>query len=201
MMVLSDRFAVSDRHPRHGSGSPYTSGSRSLLPGYGFVWRSVSVLLVAFVLLSTLGQIAPISYVNSGSMSPALSTGDGFVAVPTPVADEPAPGDVVVYRSEVIESGELVTHRIVDRTDDGYVTQGDANPITDQQAGEPPVTRDRIVAHALTVDGRVVVLPNLGSASMWLRGHVRAFDTGLPAVSMELLVLLGGAVLFWRGAS
>ena len=161
--------------------------------------RAVAVLVVVFVLLSSFGQIAPLSYVNSGSMSPALSTGDGFVAVPAPVADDPEPGDVVVYRSETIEAGELVTHRVVGETDDGYVTRGDANPVTDQQAGEPPVTRDRIVAQALSVDGDVVALPGLGWGSMWLRDLVRASPVGVPPASVELLLLIGGAVLFWRG--
>jgi signal peptidase len=199
MMVRPHVRAVSDRHPRHGQGTPRTTGSESLLPRSRTVWRTIAVLIVAFVLLSSVGQIAPLSYVNSGSMTPALSTGDGFVAVPSPIADEPQPGDVVVYRSEEIEAGGLVTHRVVAETEDGFVTKGDANPVTDQQAGEPPVSRDRIVAQALSVNGHVVALPGLGVISMWLRDLVRASPVGLPPVSMELLLLTGGAVLFWRG--
>lgn len=199
MMVALNIAAVSDRHPRHDRRDRYVPGVRSWLPGSRRLWRALSLLVVAFVLLSTLGQIAPISYVNSGSMTPTLSTGDGFVAVPSPVADDPEPGDVVVYRSRAIESGGLVTHRIVDRTDEGFVTRGDANSITDQQAGEPPVPRDRIVAQVLTVDGHVLALPHLGTASMWLRTSVRATGVGVPAISMELLALTGGAVLLWRG--
>jgi len=190
---------VSDRHPRRGRGGPYAPASRSPFPDRRTVLRAVAALLVLFVLLSTIGQIAPISYVNSGSMTPTLSTGDGFVAVPSAVADAPERGDVIVYRSQEIEAGGLVTHRIVDRTDEGFVTRGDANPITDQQAGEPPVPRDRIVAQVLTVDGHVLTLPHAGTLSMWIRGHVRSSGLGMPAASMELLVLTGGAVLFWRG--
>lgn len=190
---------MSDRHPRHGQRSPYRPVARPRLPGPGAVWRAVAVLLIAFVLLSSFGQIAPVSYVNSGSMTPTLSTGDGFVAVPAPLATAPERGDVIVYRSTEIEAGGLVTHRIVDRTEAGFVTQGDANPITDQQAGEPPVARDQIVAQVMTVDGHVVALPNVGTVSMWIRSHVRSIGMGVPAISMELLVLIGGAVLFWRG--
>jgi len=199
-MLVSPLYKrVSDRHPRHGRGSPYASGSRSLVPDPRTVFRLFAVLLVVFVLSSTVGQIAPISYVNSGSMTPTLETGDGFLAVPSAVADAPERGDVIVYRSTAIEAGGLVTHRIVDRTDEGFVTQGDANPITDQQAGEPPVSRDRIVAQVVTVEGHVLVLPNVGTLSMWVRGHVRASGLGMPAASLELLVLAGSAVLFWRG--
>ncbi|PSP95836.1 signal peptidase I [Halobacteriales archaeon QS_4_62_28] len=190
---------MSDRHRRYGQGQSVTPESACRLPGPRAVWRSISLVLIAFVLLSTFGQVAPISYVNSGSMSPTLSTGDGFVAVPTALADNPEPGDVIVYRSEEIEADGLVTHRIVGRTDEGFLTRGDSNPITDQQAGEPPVTRDRIVAHVLVVDGHTVTLPEIGTVSMWIRDSVRATGTGVPASSMELLILTGGAVLFWRG--
>jgi len=199
MMVRTHVRAVSDRHPRHGQGTPRAPGSESPLSRSRTVWRTIAVLIVVFVLLSSFGQIAPLSYVNSGSMAPALSTGDGFVAVPSPIADEPRPGDVVIYRSEEIESGGLVTHRVVAETDEGYVTKGDANPVTDQQVGEPPVSRDRIVGQALTVNGRVLTIPGLGSLSMWFRDIVRASSVGVPPVSMELFLLTGGAVLFWRG--
>ncbi|WP_080505793.1 signal peptidase I [Halomicrobium katesii] len=192
-------YGVSDRHPSHGRGPARPPESRSPVPGSRVVWRAVALLLAAFVLVSVFGQIAPISYVNSGSMAPALSTGDGFVAVPAAVADDPEPGDVIVYRSQEIEAGGLVTHRIVARTDEGFVTKGDANPVTDQQAGEPPVSRDRIVAQVFAVDGRVVSLSGLGTVSMTIRSAVRASPLGLPPASMELLVLAAGAVLFWRG--
>ncbi len=109
--------------------------------------------------------VTPISYVDSGSMAPALSPGDGFLAVPAAVAGPPKIGDVVVYRSEGLDPGGLVVHRIVDRTPDGYVTRGDANPVTDQRAGEPPVERERILAHAVAIDGDVTVLPGFGRAA------------------------------------
>lgn len=190
---------MSERHSRHGATKPSGKSLSRRSTDRQFVVGATVVVLVCFLLVGTLGQIAPISYVNSASMSPTLATGDGFVAVPTSVADRPEPGDVIVYRSETIEAGGLVTHRIVGETEDGFVTRGDANPVTDQQAGEPPVSRDRIVAHALAVDGRVVALPNVGTASMWLRTHVRTVGAGIPAVWLELLAVIGSAVLFWRG--
>ncbi len=120
--------------------------------------------------------VTPVSYADSGSMAPALSPGDGFLAVPAAVAGPPEVGDVVVYRSEGVDPGGLVVHRVVDRTSGGYVTRGDANPITDQQAGEPPVERKRILAHAVAVEGDVVALPGFGRVAGrldWLRS---AFD-------------------------
>jgi len=93
---------------------------------------------------------------DTGSMEPTVSTTD--VAVLT-AAGEPAPGDVVLYRSTDPDTG-LVLHRVVDETADGYVTRGDANPTTDQAAGSPPVTDDRIVAVA---DGDPATVPWLGA--------------------------------------
>jgi signal peptidase len=52
---------------------------------------------------------------------------------------------------------------VVGETERGYVTQGDANPFTDQDGDEPPVKDAQIVAHAAQVNGGVVVVPNLGT--------------------------------------
>jgi signal peptidase len=123
----------------------------------------IVLALAALVLGTALGQPLLLSYVETGSMEPTLSPGDGFVAVPTALSGEPEVGDVVVFRAEELQGGGLVTHRIVDRTDEGYVTRGDANPFTDQDGGEPPVSRDRVLATALQVNGNVVVLPGVGT--------------------------------------
>lgn len=124
-------------------------------------------LLALVVVGGAVGQPVLLSYVVTDSMEPTLSPGDGFIAVPSSVTDEPEEGDVVVYRAQTGEhAGELVTHRVVGETQRGYVTRGDANPFTDQGSGEPPVTERRIVAQALQVDGELVVLPALGAVFM-----------------------------------
>lgn len=131
------------------------------------VVRGVEILVIAaFVALvvgQLLGQPVLLSYVETGSMAPTLQPGDGFIAVPAAVAGPIETGDVVVFRSERRDG--LVTHRVVGTTPDGYyVTKGDANPFTDQSGGEPPVHEAQIVATALQVGGRVVVIPYLGVA-------------------------------------
>jgi signal peptidase len=147
--------------------------------------------LVLFLVASVAFPVAPVSYVTSGSMAPQLETGDGFVAVPGAVAGDPEVGDVVVYRSEAIDEGGLVTHRVVDRTEDGYITRGDANPVTDQAAGEPPVERSRVVAQVVTVGGHVLVLPEVGTVVMTLR----SLGGGAPGVAPAFLMAVGGSVL------
>jgi signal peptidase len=131
-----------------------------------------AVLIVSVIALSVghaLGQPVLLSYVTSDSMEPTIEPGDGFVAVPTAITGETTPGDIVIYQS----TGEgLVTHRVVDETPAGYVTRGDANPVTDQDGGDPHVTEEDIVAKALQVGDTVVTVPGLGTAAAAIGGSV-----------------------------
>jgi len=145
-----------------------------------------AVLFVVFTLVagSVLGQPVLLSYVETGSMSPTLEQGDGFVAVPIQVAGSVTEGDVIVFEAEEIQGGGLTTHRVVETADNGYVTKGDANPFSDQTTGEPSVKRPQIVAKALRVNGQVVVIPHLGTAFESVR-------TLLKTVQRRIAVLLG----------
>lgn len=160
-------------------------------------------LLVAVVVGQALGHPVLLGYVVSGSMSPTLDRGDGFVAVPAVLADSPEVGDVVVYRAQRVQGGGLVTHRVVGRTDAGYVTRGDANPFTDQAGPEPPVPESRVIAVALEFDGEVVVVPGVGAAVLGFRDVATTFGEHLgvdvgPA-GLGLLVFGLGLVLYALG--
>ncbi|WP_225335051.1 S26 family signal peptidase [Halomicrobium urmianum] len=125
------------------------------------------------------------------------------MAVPAAVAGPAEPGDVVVFRAERLHGGGLTTHRIVAETDAGYVTKGDANPFTDQDGGEPPVTDGQIVAHALRSGGSVVAVPHLGTAAAAIRETLYALQSGLAAM-LGTRAVLGtrgmGLLLFGAGA-
>ncbi len=108
----------------------------------------VAALVIAMIAGQLLGQPAVVGYVETGSMSPTLEPGDGFVAVPAALAGPIEEGDVVTFRAEQLHGGGLTTHRVVGETERGYVTRGDANPFTDQDGVEPPVKDDQIVAVA-----------------------------------------------------
>ena len=144
--------------------------------------KLLGVLAVVLLLAQAVGQPLLLSYVRSGSMEPAIDRGDGFVALPTAVTGPPSEGDVIVYRAEQVNQGGLTTHRVVDDTGSGYVTRGDANPFTDQSAGEPPVRDPQIVAVALQLGGEVIVLPSLGTGVTTIRGTVSGLlqRLGLP---------------------
>ena len=178
----------------------------SLKKGFGYVIIAVlALLLVSLVLGNLLGSPMGLAYVESGSMEPTLNEGDGFIAVPAPIAGELGVGDVVVFQADRVQGGRITTHRIIEERADGYITQGDANPFPDQSAGEPPVTDGEISAVALSYGGDPIRIPHLGTAVIAIGG---VFDTivstitstlGLGAVGSEQLALLlfgVGVVLF-----
>ncbi|WP_222918447.1 signal peptidase I [Natrinema sp. SYSU A 869] len=171
-------------------------------------WAELSLTVVviaatlALIAGQLLGQPVFLVFVETGSMEPTLEPGDGFVAIPSQVTGDPEPGDVVVFESVEVNDGQLTTHRVVAETADGYRTQGDANPFADQDAGEPPVTDDRIAATALQVGGSVVVLPKFGTAVKTVRGGVGwVLAPILAALGLEAGAGIGsaGLVLFGVG--
>lgn len=145
---------------------------------------AVVVAIGALVVGSLLGQPVLLGYVETGSMEPTLSAGDGFVAIPAAVAGPVQTGDVVVFEAQHIRGGGLTTHRVVGKTDRGFRTRGDANPVTDQQGDEPPVRREQIVAVAWQPHGHVATVPQLGTA-------VHGVQTAIQAVQTRLANLLG----------
>lgn len=131
--------------------------------------RTTGIVLLAVVVGAFLAPpTAPVgvSFLESDSMEPTVSVGDGVVLVP---AGSVEPGDVVTFRSD--HRDEFVTHRIVGETEAGYVTQGDNNDVTDQAAGHPPVPADAIVGEVLTVAGTPVAIPGIGTAATGIQRH------------------------------
>ena len=170
------------------------------------LWVVLAVLVVAVLVGQVLGQPVLLSYVETESMSPSIRPGDGFIAIPAGLTGPPEPGDVVVFRATEIDGGGLTTHRVVGETEDGYLTKGDANVVSDQDSGEPPVQSDQIVAEALQIGGRVVVIPWVGivaSTAQSLIGTVRSsisvlFGGSGPIGGQSLAYLLfsGGVLVY-----
>jgi signal peptidase len=161
--------------------------------------RGLELVLVVVVLAllagQAVGQPVLLSYVRTGSMAPTLDAGDGFVVMPAAVAGPPEEGDVIVYQAERLNGGGLTTHRVVDETERGYVTQGDANPFTDQSSGEPPVRSPQVVAVGVQVGGQLLVLPGFGTA-------VTSVRDASASVTRRVGVPLGGDPnRFWVGVA
>ncbi|QKY19149.1 signal peptidase I [Halolamina sp. CBA1230] len=149
---------------------------------------AVALIVASLLLGQVLGTPVLLGYVETGSMEPTLEPGDGFVAIPDAVAGDVEEGDVIVFRAEELQGGGLTTHRVVGETERGYVTQGDANPFTDQDGDEPPVKEGQIVAKALQIGGSVVVIPNLGTV-------VTGLQSSFGAIQQRLAVLTGSRAL------
>ncbi|TQQ79102.1 signal peptidase I [Halonotius roseus] len=168
----------------------------------GLVIGAILLLLVS----QLLGQPA-IVFVETGSMSPTLEPNDGFLAVPAIIADDPEVGDVILFQSQELGGGELTTHRVVDITEEGYITQGDANPFTDQDGDEPPVAEGQIRAVALTFGDGIVTIPGLGASV----GAVRSVGTAIQdliliplgfdieVTTLSTVAMVAGLVLFVYG--
>lgn len=161
---------------------------------------SIGTLLVALVAAAIfvgflVGQPVLLSYVETGSMEPTIETGDGFVVVPAMIAEDPEPGDVVVFQARELGGGRLTTHRIVEETDGGYITRGDANPTTDQETGEPTVTDAQIVGVAVRVGDALVTVPHVGTVIETTRAvlsPLREAITDSSAASIGFPTLLFG---------
>lgn len=171
--------------------------------------RVVTVLLiVAFASLAIghiIGQPVLFAYVDSGSMEPTIDAGDGFVAIPAVATPPPQEGDIITFEAETVEGGGLTTHRVVGETADGYITRGDANPFTDQDGGEPPVTEDQILAEALQFGDFAVVIPHFGTVVEGIQGLLAAVFvpiatafglSGATTGTAGLVVFAVGVVLF-----
>ena len=127
------------------------------------------VILIATVVALPATSPIHLSYVYSESMEPTIDKGDGYIVVPAGV---PQPGDIVVFRSAKYD--EYVTHRLVGRSEAGYITQGDNNPTSDQATGHPHVQQSDILGTVLTIHGRPVIIPNLRNVVNVVRDHVTA---------------------------
>jgi len=148
----------------------------------------VVVVVVSLLAGQVLGQPILLSFVTTGSMEPTLEPGDGFVAVPAELSGDIEEGDVIVFEAEEIQGGGLTTHRVVDETPEGYITQGDANPFTDQDSDEPPVKEPDIKAVAWRPGGGVLAIPGVGTA-------VNGIQSGLESLQWTLAQLFGTRAL------
>jgi signal peptidase len=156
----------------------------------------LGALVVIGIALAILGvgsvsQSAPnISYVYSGSMEPVIHTGDGFIVIPV---SQIKIGDIVLYRPLKLEAA-LITHRIISIDSNGYGTKGDASPSSDQEAGEPLVTSDRIIGKVLVLNGSVFTISKLG---LFVSGLQELIGSNTALVS-STLISSGVMIILWN---
>ncbi len=101
------------------------------------VAHSISTFVTVLALSLGLLAVAPLALgygavvVSSGSMQPSLDVADAVVI--DPAQDDLAVGTVIDYRV----GSESRIHRIVEVTESGYRTKGDANPNADAELVAP----------------------------------------------------------------
>ena len=154
--------------------SSYLKSISGIKPSLGIkrLMNSVSYLVVFMAVLSFVSSMvfkssAPVGVVTSGSMMPVLDVGDIVFVQPSRLDDVnvgevvafyATPQTVVIHRVEkiLILPGKIY-----------LITKGDANDVTDQSVGFPPVREDNFVGKVLFIDGIPVKVPLLGQ--LWMR--------------------------------
>ena len=114
--------------------------------------------------------------VYTGSMEPAIPVGSIVVIKPAN-PNTLKVGDIICFKIES-ESSTTVTHRIINITDEGFITKGDANEDPDQWI----VKKENII-------GKVIaVIPYLGYLGYFVRTPVGF--TLLIIIPATLLIIL-----------
>ena len=129
------------------------------------------IIIIAVVLLLSVRNMR-LYIVLSGSMEPVLPVGSLVIADCSDTQVQS--GDIAVFSKE----GQTVTHRIIDITDNGYVTKGDANK--DYDAG--------IVAQQEILGTVILCIPYLGYGLMWLQEY-RILVIGVILLLIFLILL------------
>lgn len=107
--------------------------------------------------------------VMSGSMEPVFHAGDVIIIQK---ADDYQLNDIITFQSE----GALITHRIIERNENGYVTKGDANSAKDEDI----IQKDQIIGTY------VVAIPWIGYLKVWISNPWILIILILGAVSLYL---------------
>ena len=97
-----------------------------------------------------------VSYTPTGSMEPTIMTNDYVMFVGTDF-DSVNEQDIIVYKSKTGEmAGNFIIHRIIEDHGDYFITQGDNNPLPDEEH----ITSDMIVGEYVCVIGFIGSISN-----------------------------------------
>ena len=135
---------------------------------------SVSALICIFLGIIYFIQGYDMYIVRSDSMKPEFGAGDMIITVPAQsIFGEIKTGDIVTYHA-----GETrVTHRVIDITENNYITQGDSNEAADAR----PVTAEQITGKYL------MKLPYVGYAI----NFIQTKPGWLALIILPTVILLG----------
>lgn len=105
------------------------------------------------ILLSLLLSGLRLCVIQSGSMEPTIPTYSVCLVTTRVDYGDLSVGDIVVYTRR--SDGQQIVHRIVDVTDAGAITRGDANQTDDGVSVTPDNLYARYIAH-IPCGGRII---------------------------------------------
>lgn len=145
------------------------------------IFQYIIVYIFILVLLTSISSRSDKLYnlirfrsytVLSGSMEPEFYPGD-MVVVTKPNTSKLAPNDIITFTMD----GEIVTHRIIEKTPEGFITQGDNNNVQDSQV----ITPENII-------GKVAFsIPKAGYVAQFLS---QGWVVGLEMVALGAFIFL-----------
>jgi signal peptidase len=97
--------------------------------------------------------------ITSGSMAPELEV-NSLVLIAETNYDEVQVGDIISYRSGSYDLP--ICHRVIDKTDDGLITQGDNVSIPDGEAVTADMVRGKLIWHTNLLAGYITFVQERG---------------------------------------
>lgn len=148
----------------------------------------ISLLIVVFIL-----SPLELAFVVSGSMTPTLQPNSDLFIIDESAdsVGQYSEGDVLTFYSPTNE--RLTTHRVIDKTSNGLITQGDDSFQTDQERGDPPISDDLIRGKAVMFNGGVFTLPKLAEVAILFNDYTRE-------ILFALLIFLLASEVFNYGS-
>ena len=146
------------------------------------IWNTMTSIIVfiaivlAFLLIGVKMFNLDTYIVLSGSMEPAYPTGS-LIYVQKANPNELKAGDVITFH---MSGNVVVTHRIIDITDQGFVTKGDANEVVDSF----------IVPHDYVIGAPKFVIPYLGYLASYLQQPSGFYSTLSLSCLLVLMVFI-----------
>ena len=107
------------------------------------VFFILCITIILEVVISTVEGRTPrffgysVSYVPTESMEPTINAGD-YVLFKATTFEEVNVDDIIIYRSN---TGRFIIHRIIEKTNEYIICQGDNNPIADSENIYPDMVR------------------------------------------------------------
>jgi signal peptidase len=159
-----------------------------------FLYAIIAVTLIAALGSVIFKQPLLISVVRSNSMFPLMERGDLVFIERIAAKDTVRAGDIVVFKTDIGDYSKVgwIIHRIVDGNDqDGYITKGDNNQVTDQEmGGAPPIKKEWMASRAITIGDHPLKVNWLGFLPRWAE-NMQKGPYVLPGFAVLLAAVIG----------